>query len=59
MRWLCRRCERTYTPQPKPKGYDAATHLKAVQLYVDGMSFRQIERALGVNHESVANWVAA
>jgi transposase len=30
-----------------------------VQLYVDGMNLRRIGRHLGVDHQSVANWVKA
>ena len=37
-RWLCRSCRRAYTPEPKPNGYEAATRLEAVKLYVDAMS---------------------
>jgi len=28
-------------------------------MYVDGMNLRRIARQLGVNHQSVANWVNA
>jgi transposase-like protein len=31
--------------------------LKAIKLYLEGNSFRSIERLLKVNHQSVANWV--
>ena len=58
-RWLCRSCHRAYTPEPKPLGYDDATRLAAVKLFVDGMNIRRIGRTLGVNHQSVANWVKA
>ena len=30
---------------------------QAVKLYVEGMNLRCIGRMLGVNHQSVANWV--
>ncbi len=29
----------------------------AIQLYPDGMSFRRVAQHLGVNPQSVANWV--
>lgn len=58
-RYLCRACRRPYTPAPKLNGYDEAIRLQAVQLYGDGMNLRRIGRTLGVNHQSVANWVKA
>lgn len=30
---------------------------KALQLYLEGLSFREIERIIGVSHVSVSNWV--
>jgi transposase-like protein len=40
-------------------GYSDETRLQAVKLYVEGMNLRRIARQLGVNHQSVANWVNA
>ncbi|MBO0947174.1 helix-turn-helix domain-containing protein [Fibrella forsythiae] len=31
--------------------------IKALQLYIEGVSLREIERLLGVSHVSVMNWV--
>ena len=31
--------------------------VKALQLYIEGISYREIERILGVSHVSVINWV--
>jgi len=58
-RYKCRGCGRIYTLEPKPAGYDQATRDQAVRLYVEGMNLRRIARILGVNHQSVANWVNA
>lgn len=58
-RYWCRACRRAYTPEPKPSGYAETVRQQAVQLYVDGMNLRRIARTLGVNHQSVANWVKA
>jgi transposase len=33
--------------------------MAAIRLYVDGMNLRRVGRQLGVNHQSVANWVEA
>jgi transposase-like protein len=58
-RYRCQPCQRVYTPAPLPLGYERAVREQAVQLYVDGQNLRRIARTLGVNHQSVANWVAA
>lgn len=58
-RYKCKVCNRHYTPEPSEKGYPEAIRQQAVRMYVDGMNLRRIARHLGVNHQSVANWVAA
>lgn len=58
-RYLCRHCQRAYTPEAKEQGYPDKLRQQAVQLYVDGMNLRRIGRILGVNKQSVANWVKA
>ena len=58
-RYRCRQCGSKHTPNPTLQGYPEAIRLQAVRLYVDGMNLRRIARHLGVNHQSVANWVKA
>src|SRR5689334_13305079 len=58
-RYLCRVCQRKYTPNPKVLGYDAATRQAALCLYADGMNLRRIARTLCLSHPTVANWVNA
>lgn len=58
-RYLCKVCQRKYTPDPKPQGYDESLRRQALQMYVDGMNFRRIGRTLGVTHRTVINWVNA
>lgn len=58
-RYECKECGRHYTPDPKPQGYSDEVRLRAVRMYVDGINFRRIGRELGVNPQSVANWVKA
>jgi transposase-like protein len=58
-RYKCRDCQRIYTPEPKPLGYPKETRREAVRLYLEGLNFRRIGRVLGVNHQSVVNWVNA
>lgn len=58
-RFRCAACGHRYTPQPKPRGYPPDVRAQALRMYVDGLGFRRIGRLLGVNHQSVANWVTA
>jgi len=58
-RYRCQFCQRKYTPDPKPQGYDSATRHEALRLYADGMNLRRIARTLKVTHPTVANWVNA
>ena len=58
-RYRCQDCARYFTPQPKPQGYDLQTRKQAVQLYLEGTSYRAIGRLLNVHNQSVINWVEA
>jgi transposase-like protein len=56
-RYLCRHCQRKYTPESNSSGFPAEIRKQAVLMALEGKSFRAIAKALGVNHQSVANWV--
>ena len=56
-RLQCQSCRRQYTPKPNPPGYDDKMREAALKLYLEGNGFRRIGRLLGVNHQSVANWI--
>jgi transposase-like protein len=58
-KYRCYECGKNYTPEPNRNGYSSEKRLKAIKLYLEGNSFRSIERLLKVNHQSVANWVKA
>jgi transposase-like protein len=58
-RYWCRCCGRKYTPEPKAQGYPPEVRRQALRMYVDGGNLRRIGRALGVVHQTVANWVTA
>ena len=55
-RYRCKQCQLYFTSQRQPRGYDASTRARAVQLAHEGMSSRAIARELGVNYRSVINW---
>lgn len=58
-RYQCQLCDRSYTPEPKPLGYDDQIKQMALKLYLEGNGFRRIGRLLSVNHQSVVNWINA
>ena len=59
MRCEAQGCKRYFTPHPKANGYDQALRERAIGLYLEGMSFRAVGRQLGINYQSVVNWVNA
>src|SRR5262249_39815221 len=58
-RFRCRDCGRRYGQNPTPKGYEPALRQQAIRLYLEQNGFRRIGRLLGVNPQTVANWVKA
>ena len=58
-RYRCQSCQRYFTPEPKVAGYDLDLRRKAVQLYLEGASYRAIARVLGVHNQTVNNWISA
>ena len=56
-RYKCKDCGYHFTVQKQGKRIDDYYVTKALQLYVEGISYREIERLLGISHVSVMNWV--
>ena len=56
-RFRCRQCGYHYTVAKVGREVDSYYVIKALQLYIEGVSYREIERLLGVSHVSVMNWV--
>jgi transposase-like protein len=56
-RWRCRSCNYHFTVEKQGKRIDSYYVIKALQLYIEGVSYREIERLLGISHVSVMNWV--
>ena len=56
-RYKCKQCKYHFTVQKQGKRIDNYYVTKALQLYVEGVSYREIERILGISHVSVMNWV--
>ena len=56
-RFKCIDCQYYFTVMKDGKNIDPYYVIKALQLYIEGISYREIERILGVSHVSVINWV--
>lgn len=56
-RFKCKNCGYHYTVAKVGKEINSYYVIKALQLYIEGVSYREIERLLGVSHVSVMNWV--
>ncbi len=56
-RFKCQACGYHYTVAKVGREVDSYYVIKALQLYIEGVSYREIERLLGVSHVSVMNWV--
>jgi hypothetical protein len=56
-RYLCKKCNYFFTVNKLGKKIDDYYVTKALQLYLEGLSFREIERIIGVSHVTVSNWV--
>ena len=58
-RYLCKKCNYFFTVNKIGKKIDDYYVTKALQLYLEGVSFREIERIIGVSHVTISNWVKA
>ncbi|WP_064715611.1 helix-turn-helix domain-containing protein [Flavobacterium succinicans] len=56
-RYSCKKCNYFFTVNKLGKKIDDYYVTKALQLYLEGLSYREIERILGVSHVTVSNWV--
>lgn len=56
-RYKCLDCNYNFTVEKMGKSIDSYYVIKALQLYIEGVNYREIERLLGISHVSVMNWV--
>lgn len=56
-RYKCKDCSYFFTVNKIGKRIDGYYVNKSLQLYLEGLTYREIERILGVSHVSVMNWV--
>ena len=56
-RYKCKSCGYFFTVNKLGKNIDDYYVNKALQLYLEGLTYREIERILGISHVSIMNWV--
>lgn len=56
-RYFCKSCQYSFTVFKEGKSIDTYFVIKALQLYIEGVSLREIERILGISHVTIHNWV--
>ncbi|WP_299222857.1 helix-turn-helix domain-containing protein [uncultured Aquimarina sp.] len=56
-RYRCKSCNYFFSVNKIGKKIDDYYVNKALQLYLEGLTYREIERVLGVSHVSIMNWV--
>lgn len=56
-RYKCKSCSYNFTVNKLGKQIDKYYVTKSLQLYLEGLTYREIERIIGVSHVSVMNWV--
>ncbi|QCX52751.1 helix-turn-helix domain-containing protein [Elizabethkingia sp. JS20170427COW] len=56
-RFLCKDCNYYFTVKKLGKKIDDYYVTKALQLYLEGLSYREIERIIGVSHVSISSWI--
>lgn len=55
-RFRCKDCGFHFSVSKSGKSIDGYYVIKALQLYLEGLSYREIERILGVSHVTIINW---
>ncbi len=56
-RYKCKNCKYFFSVNKIGKKIDDYYVNKALQLYLEGLTYREIERILGISHVSIMNWV--
>ena len=56
-RYICRGCGRQFLDRYTPRGYPLEVRQMCLALHAQGIGFREIERQMGVDCNTVINWV--
>ena len=56
-RYRCKQCNYNFSVGKAGKQIESYYVIKALQLHIEGVGYREIERLLGISHVTVMNWV--
>lgn len=56
-RYQCKSCSYLYTVFKLGQSIERSYVIRSLQLYLEGLGFRAIERMMGISHVTVMNWV--
>ena len=56
-RYLCKDCGKQFPEVYSLQGYGDEVKQQCLELYCNGVGFREIERRTGVSHNTVIHWV--
>ena len=56
-RFECKDCGRLFRESYEVKGYHSQVKKICLEMYLNGMGFRGIERVTGIHHTTIMNWV--
>ena len=57
--YQCKQCGRQFIESYSEIGYSQEIKEKCLEMYVNGMGFRGIERVTKINHNTIIRWVKA
>lgn len=55
--YRCKACGRQFVELRSSRGYSEDAKQICLKMYRDGIGFRAIERATGISHNTIINWV--
>ena len=55
--YLCRHCQKAYTPEPKRIAYEEGIRAQAIKTYYAGISGRGVGKIYGFSKANVYNWI--
>ncbi len=55
--YICKQCNRQFVEFYNSRGYSEDARQICLHMYASGVGFRAIERATGISHNTIINWL--